>query len=135
MLIEQADCSAGLLAEIRNLGVHIAIDDFGTGYSSIRYLKDLPVTNVKIDRSFVEGTEHDKRDAGIVDATISLAHHLGLIVTAEGVENENQLRLLEQFGCDEIQGYYFCRPLPVSEFENWLVEHQAKTTPKIIAVS
>lgn len=127
MLIDRADCSTSLLAKIRELGVRIAIDDFGTGYSSLKYLKDLPITNVKIDRSFVCGMENDSRDAGIVEATIALAHHLGLTVTGEGVENIQQLKLLEKFGCDEIQGYYFSKPLAVKEFEHLLAENNLNT--------
>lgn len=124
MLIDQADCSKNLLAKIRQLGVRIAIDDFGTGYSSLKYLKDLPVTNVKIDRSFVSEMENDSRDAGIVEATIALAHHLGMTVTAEGVENIQQLKLLEKFGCDELQGYHFCKPLSADRFESRLTEQE-----------
>ena len=111
-----------LLSRIKEMGVGIAIDDFGTGFSSLSYLKKLPVRELKIDKSFVINMSHDESDAMIVHSTIDLAHNLGLIVVAEGVENQEVLERLQALGCDLIQGYHLCHPLPPDQLENWLRE-------------
>jgi EAL domain-containing protein (putative c-di-GMP-specific phosphodiesterase class I) len=97
------------------MGVALSIDDFGTGYSSLAYLKDLPVDEVKIDRSFVMGMEHDASNAVIVRSTIDLARNLGLSVVAEGVETTTAWDALAALGCDAAQGYLISRPVPASE--------------------
>ncbi len=102
--------AATILHALRSLGVRIAIDDFGTGHSSLGYLKELPVDCLKIDRSFVSGLDRDPDDRAIVGAVVSMAHALGLSVTAEGVETLEQLDLLEALGCDVGQGFYFAKP-------------------------
>ncbi len=109
------------------LGVRIAVDDFGTGYSSLAYLKRLPIDELKIDRSFVQHMPTNQADATIVRSTVALAHHLGLQVVAEGVEDESTWNLLAEFGCDMIQGYYVSRPLPAEEFERWLQRRNASS--------
>ena len=96
-------------------GISIAIDDFGTGYSSLNYLKNLPIDSLKIDRSFIKDVCHDENDEKIVKTLISMAHSLGLRVVAEGVEDEEQLELLNQHGCDDIQGYLFSKPVEADE--------------------
>ena len=106
---------AEVLRELSRLGVRIALDDFGTGYSSLGYLKDFPVHSVKIDRSFVKDIESDARDNALVRSIISMAHNMGLAVTAEGVETAVQRDLLNDLGCDEMQGYFFSRPVPEAE--------------------
>ncbi len=92
------------------MGVGIAIDDFGTGYSSMSYLKRYPVTSLKIDRSFVTDAPINPADAGIVRAIIEMAHGSRLNVIAEGVETKEQFQLLQQYGCNEMQGYWISRP-------------------------
>ena len=99
------------LNEIRNLGVRFAIDDFGTGYSSFGYLTKLPVSCIKIDKSFVLNIESDRDSSVIVKSIIDLGHNLGLKVVAEGVETAQSKKMLKSFQCDEGQGYYFCRPI------------------------
>jgi EAL domain-containing protein (putative c-di-GMP-specific phosphodiesterase class I) len=112
-----------LLSQIKRMGVGIAIDDFGTGFSSLSYLKSLPVRELKIDQSFVSNMNRDENDAMIVHSTIDLAHNLGLRVVAEGVENAEIMQQLRAQGCDLIQGYYLCRPLPPEQLQSWLSEH------------
>jgi EAL domain-containing protein (putative c-di-GMP-specific phosphodiesterase class I) len=95
--------------------VRIAIDDFGTGYSSLAYLTRFPVSALKIDRSFVKDIEHDAQDAVIVRTIVDMAHTLGFLVVAEGVETENQLAFLHGLGCDQAQGFLFARPMSAAE--------------------
>jgi len=109
-----------VLEQLRDMGIRLSIDDFGTGYSSLAYLKRLPVSELKIDKSFVMGLARDRDDAAIVRSTIDMAHHMGLTVTAEGVEHASVLDLLRQLGCDMAQGYHISPPLPVEEFERWI---------------
>lgn len=104
-----------VLQMIRDMGIGLAIDDFGTGYSSMSYLKKLPVTRIKIDKSFVDGLPHNKDSVTLTRAVITLAKNFGLAITAEGVEKEDQLRFLETEHCDEIQGYYFAKPMRFNE--------------------
>jgi EAL domain-containing protein (putative c-di-GMP-specific phosphodiesterase class I) len=114
--------SAGIdeLNSLRNLGVHISIDDYGTGQSTLSYLKRLPATELKIDRSFVQVIGTSRSDAAVVDSTVKLAHALGLVVVAEGVESEEVLNLLRQMNCDLVQGYYFGEPTSIRNFINRL---------------
>ncbi|MFT3759788.1 EAL domain-containing protein [Thauera sp.] len=115
-------CAAELLRSIHGLGVSIAVDDFGTGYSSLSLLKRFPVSELKIDRSFVGdvGDTGDHDAAAIVRGTIALAHGLGMTVVAEGVETQAQLRFLADHRCNVAQGYLFAQPLPSDEIRNWL---------------
>jgi len=100
----------GMLGELREFGIRLAIDDFGTGYSSLSYLKRLPVSYLKIDRSFVMGLGSDTEDERIVAAITDLGHGLGLRVIAEGVENRQQRHVARQLGCDLYQGYLLAEP-------------------------
>jgi diguanylate cyclase (GGDEF)-like protein len=109
-----------LLVRLRELGVGLSIDDFGTGHSSLAYLSALPVTELKIDRSFVMSIATDDGDAAIVRSTIDLGHNLGLRVVAEGVEDDATLHWLRDHGCDLAQGYGLSRPLPAADVAAWL---------------
>jgi predicted signal transduction protein with EAL and GGDEF domain len=109
-----------ILVRLHDMGVRLAIDDFGTGYSSLSYLKQLPVSEIKIDKSFVLDMLVDPNDAAIVRATIDLAHTLGLRTIAEGIEDATTWERLCALGCDAGQGYYLAHPLPDSALEEWL---------------
>jgi diguanylate cyclase (GGDEF)-like protein/PAS domain S-box-containing protein len=109
-----------ILTRLHELGVRISIDDFGTGYSSLAYLKELPVDEVKVDRSFVKEMATNERDACIVRSVIDLGHNLGLNIVAEGVEDPLALDLLRAWGCDLAQGFYFSKPLSPAELLAWI---------------
>jgi diguanylate cyclase (GGDEF)-like protein/PAS domain S-box-containing protein len=112
VLMEDVESTSAALSELKSLGVSLTVDDFGTGYSSLAYLKRFPVDEIKIDRDFVAGLLSDQEDQAIVTAIINLAHTLGVVAVAEGVENIDQLRRLRDLGCDLGQGYHFGRALP-----------------------
>jgi diguanylate cyclase (GGDEF)-like protein/PAS domain S-box-containing protein len=119
-VMHDAEQFISMLDELSELGVQIALDDFGTGYSSLSYLKRFPVDRLKVDRSFVQDIATDADDATIVRTIIALGHNLGLKVVAEGVENELQIEYLQANGCDEMQGYYFGKPMSASELATFL---------------
>ncbi|MDP2433443.1 MAG: EAL domain-containing protein [Pseudomonadota bacterium] len=119
-LLRNAEQAMAVVQKLSELGVKVAIDDFGTGYSSLSYLKYLRVNKLKIDQSFVRDLPGDHDDAAITRAVISLGHNLGFSVIAEGVESDAQREFLKQEGCDQAQGYFYSRPLPAAEFENFL---------------
>jgi len=123
------------LNRIRDLGVKFAIDDFGTGYSSFAYLTKLPVSCIKIDKSFVQNIEADRDSSVIVRSIIDLGHNLGLKVVAEGVETAQAMELLRTFQCDEVQGYYLCRPITAEMMTKFLMEPPAAVTDRRINVS
>jgi EAL domain-containing protein (putative c-di-GMP-specific phosphodiesterase class I) len=133
-LMSNTEDAARTLEYLSNLGIPISIDDFGTGYSSLSYLKRFPLDALKIDRSFVRDLTTDKEDATITRAVISMARSLGLKAIAEGVETEGQLAFLIENGCDQIQGYYYARPLPADECTEWLVQgHRLQVTQPVVA--
>jgi diguanylate cyclase (GGDEF)-like protein len=109
------------------MGLWISIDDFGTGYSSLAYLKNLPVNEIKIDRSFVKNMSADNDDAVIVQTAIDLAHKFGLKVVAEGVENRRTQEMLGRFKCDTAQGFHISKPLSAVDFTNWLIQYENVT--------
>ena len=108
------------LQSLHREGVGIAIDDFGTGFSSLGQLRRFPIDMIKVDRSFVQGAEHDPRDAAITANVVSLAHALGLVAMAEGIESEAQLASLRELGCDLAQGFLFARAVPPAELAELL---------------
>jgi EAL domain-containing protein (putative c-di-GMP-specific phosphodiesterase class I) len=113
------------------MGVQVSIDDFGTGYSSLARLKKFPIDGVKIDRSFIRDIVTSPDDAAITTAIIAMAHSLRLRVVAEGVESRAQVRFLRERGCDEIQGFYYSRPVPASKI---LAIAQRHSAPRLRAV-
>ena len=112
---------------LRDMGLKIAIDDFGTGYSSLAYLSRFPIDKLKIDIAFIREVTTNPQDAAIARTIIELAHSLNLQVIAEGVETSEQLAFLSDNGCDQVQGYLFCRPLPTHELETLLREPRCFT--------
>jgi EAL domain-containing protein (putative c-di-GMP-specific phosphodiesterase class I) len=132
LVMENVKHSIASLQAIRAMGVTIAIDDFGTGFSSLSYLAKLPVDTLKIDRSFVIDMTDGPDGLALVSTIINLAHSLKLKVVAEGVETEEQSRLLRLLGCNEMQGYLFSRPVPAAEFEvKFLVAEASRVLDEI----
>lgn len=123
LMMSDVDRTLKVLHKLRAMGVGIAVDDFGTGYSSFAYIKRLPLDTLKIDQSFIQELEGNEDSRIIVRALIQLAHNLKLRVVAEGVETKFQYEFLKQYGCDEIQGYLYCKPLLPAALETWLKEH------------
>jgi len=113
-------CAIAMLCEIRDAGIKLSIDDYGTGYSSLAQLKQLPVDELKIDRSFVDKVSCDVDDQIIVRSTIRMAHDMGLSVVAEGIEDQPTLDWLAEQGCDLAQGYFISRPQPADALVEWL---------------
>jgi EAL domain-containing protein (putative c-di-GMP-specific phosphodiesterase class I) len=109
-----------IVDRLDNMGFEFSIDDFGTGYSSLAYLKKMPIKELKIDRSFVTDLLNSENDAVIVNATINLAHNLGMKVTAEGIENEETLEVLRKSGCDVAQGFHISKPISFADMNEWI---------------
>jgi EAL domain-containing protein (putative c-di-GMP-specific phosphodiesterase class I) len=119
------------LATLRESGVRISIDDFGTGYTSLSLLADLPLDVVKIDRLFISAVENSERSRAIVGSIINMAHALGLRVVGEGVETNDQLEIMSDLGCDEVQGYLISRPQPADKVTEFLVHQRAKEQARL----
>ncbi|MBF0124815.1 MAG: EAL domain-containing protein, partial [Magnetococcales bacterium] len=127
MMMENMSEVTALLTQIDQIGIRLSLDDFGTGYSSLSHLRRFPIRSLKIDRSFINGI-NDVRDAdgeAIVKTIILMAHQLGMTVIAEGVETAYQCVFLRDNGCDQIQGYYYSKPLPVDAFDRMLHHRRA----------
>ncbi|MBL4797290.1 MAG: EAL domain-containing protein [Oleispira sp.] len=128
LLIDDLEHTLEALSQLRAMGVRMAIDDFGTGYSSLNYLKQFPVDSLKIDQSFIRGLPESAEDAQITRTIISMAHNLGLGVIAEGVETKEQLKFLQQVGCEEVQGFYFSKPLPEAKLLEYIQQKELLKT-------
>ena len=124
LVMEDLERGLQVLEAIRNIGVNVSIDDFGTGYSSLSYLKKSPISELKIDQSFLRGFPANDEDTAIVRAIIALAHSLDLYVTAEGVETQEQVNGLKNISCELLQGYYFSKPLAFDDFKAYYLDYQ-----------
>ncbi|MCE8002350.1 EAL domain-containing protein [Halomonas sp. MCCC 1A11081] len=135
--ILMADSAAAVetLHRLRDMGVEVSIDDFGTGFSSLSYLKQLPIGKIKIDRSFVRDIASSRHDGAIVQGIISMAHHLGLAVVAEGIEESEQRDFLAAHGCDVFQGFFFARPMPLAKLRVYLEQRRAATEGGVLPAS
>jgi diguanylate cyclase (GGDEF)-like protein/PAS domain S-box-containing protein len=129
LLVDARDKITNRLLDFRDAEIQIAIDDFGTGYTSLSYLKQFDIDYLKIDQSFVRNLDHEQNDLALCEAIIVMAKKLGIKVIAEGVETENQDRLLKEFGCDFGQGYLYSRPVPAPDFEILLDQWNQKDKP------
>jgi EAL domain-containing protein (putative c-di-GMP-specific phosphodiesterase class I) len=112
--------SARVLQKFSETGIGVSVDDFGTGYSSLAYLQKFPIDELKIDKSFIIDLQKDSQNYPIVNATIAMAHDLGITVIAEGVEDETSVSLLKELGCDRVQGYLYAKPLSHEKLLAWL---------------
>ncbi|WP_245884114.1 EAL domain-containing protein [Vibrio albus] len=119
-LVDDIELAISHMDKLKCFGVSFSLDDFGTGYSSLKYLKQLPLCQLKIDKSFISDLETDKNDQSIVKMIIGMAHALGLNVIAEGVETQEQISYLKSEGCLSYQGYFYSKPTPIKEFEKYL---------------
>jgi EAL domain-containing protein (putative c-di-GMP-specific phosphodiesterase class I) len=126
-IVEDPDGARKVIQRLRDRGIGVSIDDFGTGFTSLAHLKVLPVSEIKIDRSFVQGLLANGADHSIVAYTIRLAHDLNIPVVAEGVETDAELDELRSLGCDQFQGYLIARPLTARDFNTWAQAHLHRT--------
>ena len=124
LVMEDLERGLQVLEAIRDIGVSVSIDDFGTGYSSLSYLKKFPISELKIDQSFLRGFPANDEDTAIVRAIIALAHSLDLYVTAEGVETQEQVNGLKNISRELLQGYYFSKPLAFDDFQPYYLDYQ-----------
>lgn len=123
VLMQSLDSNINILKKLIDMGIRIALDDFGTGYSSLNYLRKMPISTLKIDKSFIDNITSNKKEESIIKNIIQMAHSMNLKVVAEGVEIEDQLSILKEKKCDYIQGYYFSKPLPANEIEKLLTKN------------
>jgi diguanylate cyclase (GGDEF)-like protein len=131
VIMEDVERNIAVLAGLRDAGLEIAIDDFGTGYCSLAYIARLPISVIKIDRTFITGMNDSPEGLAIVSSIIALAHSLKLKVVAEGVETEAQAQLLRLLACDQAQGYLFCRPVPASAIAELLRKEAGDARPEV----
>ncbi len=127
ILIEDPDRALNILKKIRAMNIKVSLDDFGTGYSSLSYLRSLPIDSIKVDKSFIARITKNPQDFAITQGIINLAQSLNLEVVAEGVENEDQLHLLVEMGCEQAQGFFFSKPCRATEIQTWLYENHNHT--------
>ncbi|MDB5402897.1 MAG: putative diguanylate cyclase (GGDEF)/phosphodiesterase with and two sensor [Rhodopila sp.] len=133
LYIDNIDRALGTLRALKGAGVKIALDDFGTGYSSLSYLRSFPFDKIKIDRSFVQALTVDASALPLVQAILAMGHNLNLCVTAEGVETEQQLELLRQESCDEVQGFLLGRPMPQEDVDDCIHMNRRQQVPSLVA--
>jgi len=124
LLIDNVEETINILQTLHKKGFHISIDDFGTGYSSLAYLKQFPIDTIKIDQCFIKNFPDDKSDIAIIESIIAIAGNLNMSITAEGIENSEQLEYLTSCGCNEVQGYYFAKPMPASTVQTWIKQYE-----------
>ncbi|OGO16933.1 MAG: hypothetical protein A2Z02_03215 [Chloroflexi bacterium RBG_16_48_7] len=124
MIMQNPAGVIAILDKIKKMGIHLAIDDFGTGYASLAQIEHFPVDTLKVDRSFIHNIPHDAENRAIAEAIITMGRTLGLSVVAEGVETQEQMDFLEEHACDQIQGYFFSRPIPPDQFASFLRDHE-----------
>ena len=122
LLVADRDRARNVLSRLHAMGVRIAVDDFGKGYSSLCYLRELPIDELKLDKSFIHSMTDNARATALVVSTIDLAHNLGLEMTAEGVESSAAFESLSDYGCDVAQGYFMSRPVPATELDQWIAD-------------
>jgi EAL domain-containing protein (putative c-di-GMP-specific phosphodiesterase class I) len=130
VLLEDLTIARPMLKDLAKYGVGIHIDDFGTGYSSLSYLAELPVQTLKIDQSFIERLTESETNARVVQAVIALGKAMGLDVIAEGVETEQQMEMVQTFGCDLAQGFLIAKPMPDEDFRKWCASLTGTDTSK-----
>ncbi len=123
------DAILKFISPIKKIGIKLSLDDFGTGYSSLKYLQRLKIDRIKIDKSFIDRIPQDKHNLSIVKAIIALSHSFEIPVIAEGVETEEQLKCIIQQNCDEMQGYYFSKPLPADQIKKMIMEGKRLKLP------
>jgi EAL domain-containing protein (putative c-di-GMP-specific phosphodiesterase class I) len=129
LLMADRERAVRVLERLRSTGVGISIDDYGTGYSSLAYLAALPVTELKLDRSFINSMPTSSRATAVVTSTLQLARSLGLVLVAEGVEDAATVATLGSLDCDLVQGYHVSRPLPAAQLESWLAARRTAQAP------
>lgn len=132
-LVEDRSQGSSKLHRIRKMGIGLAIDDFGKGYSSLTYLKEIPASEIKIDKQFIGSLATDAKDLHIVKATIELAHAFGMKIVAEGVDNDQSLRVLKELGCELAQGFYIARPMRADLLPEWIEKYTSGSTVKLLA--
>jgi EAL domain-containing protein (putative c-di-GMP-specific phosphodiesterase class I) len=132
VLMKQPELAVSILQNLRKKGVAVSVDDFGTGYSSLSYLKKLPLDILKIDQSFIHQLDENPDDAAIAIAIISMGQSLNLRTIAEGVESPEDFAFLKAHGCDEVQGFYFSRPVPAEQFSRLLDQPPFYVTPALV---
>ena len=124
VVMEDVESTVNILDRLSGLKISLSIDDFGTGYSSLSYLRRFPINRIKIDKSFIDEIGQSRDADAVANAILTLGHSLGLEITAEGVETEKQVDLLKESGCNEIQGYFYSRPLSTEDFEAFVENYR-----------
>ena len=126
-LMDNLDATAQTLRALQKIGIRISLDDYGTGYATLTHISQLPVSELKIDRSFVTDLMTNTRNYAIVLSTVEMGHRLGMTIVAEGVETVAELDAVRESGCDEVQGFYFSRPMAARLVQSWVIQRAAVT--------